>query len=74
MSRRQPSHSQAEPSPRVFIGSSSAALTLAGKIGDELRKGGDIEAKVWDEGILQTGAILLSPIAHLGNCARFREI
>ncbi len=62
---------QPEPPPRVFIGSSSAALTLARNIGEELKKDDDIEVKVWDDDILQSGAILLDGLLGFVNLFDF---
>lgn len=62
---------QSEPAPRVFIGSSSAALGLARDIGVELVKGGEIEVQVWDEGILQSGDILLDGLLGFVNLFDF---
>jgi hypothetical protein len=50
---------QPEPPPRVFIGSSSEALKIAHDIGEELKKGGEIDVKVWDQDVLQPGDVLL---------------
>ncbi len=54
-----PSPRDAETGPRVFIGSSSTALPLARNIGRELAKARGFTVKVWDEGILQPGDVLL---------------
>ncbi len=48
-----------ELTPRVFIGSSSEALKLAHRIREELKKGQELEVKVWDQNVLQPGHMLL---------------
>jgi len=45
--------------PRVFIGSSSESLDLARRIGVELKSGQELEVKVWDQNVLQSGQMLL---------------
>src|SRR5262245_40447898 len=45
--------------PHVFIGSSSEALRLAHRIGEELRRGQEFDVKVWDQNVLQSGQMLL---------------
>jgi hypothetical protein len=46
-----------EPLPQVFIGSSSAALKLANRIGEML--GDKVKAEVWDTGIFEPGDDIL---------------
>lgn len=55
----------------MFIGSSSAALPLARQIGEEVAKGDEVEVKVWDEGILQAGAMLLDGLLDFANLFDF---
>lgn len=56
---------QSGPLPRVFIGSSSAALPLAHDIGSALRQNDDIEVQVWNQGIFEPGENLLDRLLRL---------
>jgi hypothetical protein len=54
-----------ELTPRVFIGSSSEALDLANRIRDELERGQELEVKVWNKKVLQSGDMLLEGLRRL---------